>query len=365
MLLIQFHTDAINTSSDSLLKAYFNKIYQNPVYMRPEAFWELPQWAGELSYVLKHNNCAKPQFKVLKKPQKLNDKVIFGSVLDANSSLWIDTIKLNPTAIFHLGGYVNKNTFIKFNNVIFYSSIKHYCNTIIGNKYKYGVDWSLFKGTKTIPRLTLSDGCRNHCSFCTISSKIKEKTEQEILQQVYAMKDLVFKCVYINDKTFGQAKNHTILKWLGKHIKCFNPDFQGFIIQTTASMLPLLPLRQLCLYAVEIGVESFNDKILTKYHKPSREKHIERAEQLINKAGVYYIPNILIGFPEETKQTYLRTINYLNKATLLHMNIYNYVNYKKANNEDVSENSIERSYNTKEQNNCNLWAIKQILKNYL
>jgi histone acetyltransferase (RNA polymerase elongator complex component) len=92
--------------------------------------------------------------------------------------------------------------------------------------------------------------------------------------------------IYLDDKTFGQAKNYTDLVEINRKIRKFNPDFQGFIIQTTAPQLLKMTdqfIQESGIQYIELGVESYNDDILSKVKKPHRTKQLDKAVIKIRK----------------------------------------------------------------------------------
>jgi hypothetical protein len=206
----------------------------------------------------------------------------------------------------------------------------------IGPKFQDGTDYRHFRGTKVIPRLALSKGCLHNCFFCGVEGKGKAPTEVDrsvVDEQIASFKDLKPRLVYINDKTFGQAKNHSDLVEINKRMKAENPEFQGFIIQTSAAqMTKMTPefLRDAGVKYVEMGVESYNDAILKSVRKPANEKMIDAAVEKIRASGAKFIPNIMIGLPGETPETYSHTLDFLdqNKDIISHVNAYNTALYE-------------------------------------
>jgi tRNA A37 methylthiotransferase MiaB len=238
-----------------------------------------------------------------------------------------------------------------------FESIKNFIE-FLGLNYKEGYNYSHFKDYEVIPRLTLSTGCLNNCTFCTIEKILKEVHIGTILRQTRSFKPLKFKLVYINDKTFGQCANYKLLPGLYREIKTYNKKFEGFIIQTTTSQFLKLDnefIHEAHIKFIELGIETFNDPILKKYHKPSNEFLSEQSIDKIRELKtVQLIPNILIGIPEETEFTYARTLNFLNthKNIISHLNIYNLAVYDntplsktlKHTESDKNENSINKSF---------------------
>jgi hypothetical protein len=189
-----------------------------------------------------------------------------------------------------------------------------------------------------------------------------------VQQQLNAFKDLEFELVYLNDKTFGQAKNYKDLSVINEQIKKFNPGFKGFIIQTTAPQFNKLDeewLKKSGILYVELGVESYNNNILSKVNKPHRTKTIDAAVEKLRRLNLKFIPNIMVGLAgkdkatgkiwTETAQTYKNTTDFLfkNRDIISHTNTYVLATYKGTeledqlgvdNDSDADENIVNKSW---------------------
>jgi len=219
---------------------------------------------------------------------------------------------------FVLGGYVAaagwRRSRLDTHGLQWFDSIPELC-LCFDYDYKYGTDWGLFAGERTIPRLTMSTGCSNKCTFCTIPNTVTQLDYKSIQVQIEALKHLRFKLVYLDDKTFGQADNANELKYIYNDIKAFNPAFRGFIVQTTAYEIVYHWHTDFWgdnhVRAVEIGVETFNSLLLAKYRKPATVSTIQCAVELLHCAGLDVIVNLILGLPGETAETYMNTFEFL------------------------------------------------------
>jgi hypothetical protein len=360
-------TDLINRDSpDDIASGYYSAIWdkkRNDGYVKPDEFWELPLWIAELSFSLQGE---KELCIIEDEKQTLPDAdYYFFSVLDVNKQIISQIIHDNPKKHFIIGGYADMtDLWYDHSNIDYFQSIR-VCVETLGFDYEYGLDYSLFAGTPCIPRLTLSTGCRHKCKFCTIPDKVDQFGPGDILRQIEAMKVLNFKLVYVNDKTFGQCKNYKNLKFIYNTIKRYNPDFDGFIIQTTCNQV--LKFREndidLCglgVRVVEIGVESYNDSILRYYNKPQNLETIRVATIALRNQGLKIIPNIIIGLLYENFASYANTIKWLfeNRNLFYMLNVYNYAVYvdsdindydRKYSPDDTNELKTEKSFHTKSE----------------
>lgn len=319
----------------------------------PKFAYELPLWVTKLRDI---------DFKVCTPDLKTSIsgyEEIYMSVMDVNLLKTVDLIKRHPKTKFILGGYVSKEIFREFPNVQWL------------DKLEEDSDYEIFNSVKCIPRLEMSYGCKYNCSFCSVIKDVYERDEISIINEavnIYA--NLDYKYIYIGDKTFGQAKNYKTLELLNS-IFSKNPQFKGFIIQTTTADLLKLDKQWLIdnkVKYIEIGLESYNDEILKKYQKPSTEDLINKAFDYLKDTDILFIPNVIVGFPEETQITYSKTLGYLTSRQdqISHLNIYNlaiYDNARKVNNlpnkednEDSNENSTIKSWGN------NTWIFNQFTK---
>jgi hypothetical protein len=337
-LLIQFSTELINgdrprTSADD----YYDKLYSNRSgYSRPKDFWELPQWIGVASKNLP--NADVYVVRDMGEAARFLDQAKYGTIafsaLDVNSKLvqgLIDTYK-GKVAI---GGYTDMTPFKGRDNVTVYKTMPEWIKAE-GKTFQDGVDYRHFRGTEVVPRLSLSEGCLHNCDFCGVEGKghaPREVDKAVVDEQIKAFRDLKAKLVYINDKTFGQAQNHQDLIEIRKKIQKDNPAFEGFIIQTSAAQMQKMDpkfLQDAGVKYVEMGVESYNDSILKSVKKPANEKLIDSAVAKIRESGAQFIPNVMIGLPGETPETYQHTLSFLDKNAdvISHVNAYNVALYQ-------------------------------------
>ncbi len=356
----------VTNPADVYFKAIWNHL-DGEGYFKPEHYWEIPTWIAELSYCLDDHELRLWHITELFPLELPEADIYFASVMDCNKEILARIIRTNPNKSFYLGGYIGIEEFYRLfqgcYNVAWCYDIQNACE-ILDIKYQYETDYSLFKGTKCIPRLTLSNGCTNHCRFCTVPNEITMVELDNILQQIDSIEDLDFELIYINDKTFGQASNYKDLECLYDIIRQFNPKFRGFTVQTTCYQILKFygqgaNLKDLGIVNVEIGVESYNDDILKKYNKPQNTGTIDMALNILKSMGVNIIPNIIIGLPGEDIYTYSETLKWVddNKHKFLMLNVTNFVPYTGSNTsdivktkpEDLNQTVCKRSYHTEKE----------------
>lgn len=326
------------TENPSIEEEYYEKFWsfkKSDGYYKPgNDFWEIPKWIAEVDHIISFNKGIKTSLKILIKPKVFvqeEDTTYLFSVMDVNKAFIEQVVSLNVNLKFGLGGYVQLNNY--YPNVTYYEDTKAFALQE-GLEYSYGTDYHLFKGRKCIPRLTLSTGCKHQCKFCTVGNKVIPVKKEHISQQLESFKDLDFKLIYIDDKTFGQCETSIFLKTLVSIIKRYNKKFKGFIIQTTSTMVCKEPelFNNKWIYVVEIGLETYNNAILKQMNKPSNEMVIDEALKILNAYHKNVIPNIILGLPGETFLTYNKTLKWIQKMKkkLYSLNIYSLALYDES-----------------------------------
>jgi hypothetical protein len=361
ILMVQFSNDLLSgitkgTSAADEASRYYDQLYggSREGYARLHDFWEIPQWIGYISHMEPDADVyvVRDMAEAKKFLNEAGYKHVLFSSLDVNAK-YIKDLANSYKGKFSVGGYADPKEFEGIKNIIFYPTMKAWANAA-GIPYSEGVDYRHFQGSDVIPRLTMSQGCLHRCAFCTIPKKLDITSPEVVRQQADAIAKLGSKLVYLNDKTFGQASNYQDLAELNDRIKAKNPDFQGFVVQTTSTQLLKLPeewLKKSGIKFVELGIETYNDPILTELHKPqSYARFTDQAIEKLRRLKIALIPNIIIGLPGETEQTYQNTLDFLkrNEDIISHANIYNLAIYKDSElgkNVALSADSTENDFN--------------------
>jgi len=384
VLLCQFSNKLLNPKNNSLSDRYYNALYEHKEqdgYYRDNNFFEIPLWIAEICGSI-GSNFRKELYIITDIKQAIDDirekyaDYVLFSVLDVNKEYVAEIAKhyLNGAKVC-VGGYIDFSYFHN-KNIHIFNSIKDFIE-FLGLKYEYNLDYSLFPAYQTIPRLTLSTGCLNRCKFCTVEKTVTAVTEIDILKQIESFRTLQFKLIYLNDKTFGQSQNFTMLYDLYSIVKSYNSDFVGFIIQTTCMNILDNSLQELLksgiVFAVELGIETFNDDLLYDLNKPQTEQVIINAMETLKKYQVKIIPNIIIGIINENEYTYTKTLNFLRhyQKDIYLLNIYNLAIYdntelaqkiNKNSNDDTNENITDKTFYSTSQKVANEKFYREVFR---
>lgn len=365
VVMFQFSSGKLyDDRTPEIMTQYYNKLYSGvrEGYTRPNDFWEIPQWISNVAYMVPDSDVY--VIRDISEAEKFINssqyKMALFSVMDVNKDEVRRLAENNRSNTkIGIGGYSDMSMFHGIKNVQLFTDLKQ-LSQYLNVPYKKGYNFKHFTGVKCIPRLTLSSGCLHKCTFCVIPKNLSETDKEAIDQQVESFKNLNASLIYIDDKTFGQAGNYFYLVNIFDKMKSNNPDFEGFIIQTTALQMRKLNaswLKAAGIKYIELGIESYNNAILKRYKKPANEQIIDDAVEKIRDAGINFIPNIIVGFPEETYQTYKHTYDFIvrNSDIISHMNIYNLAVYdhtelsnmiKVKFDSDADENVITKSFHS-------------------
>ena len=363
-LLIQFSSDLLNGGrrrGASASERYFDKLYRNREgYARTFDFWEVPLWIARITgmtpkadvYVIRDMAEAK-----LFLAEAGYSNVAF-SALDVNEKYISEVAASLPDVKFSVGGYTKFDNLKSMPNITIFEAMDEFARQnglpdVPMYSYRH------FAGTRIIPRLTMSRGCKHRCAFCSVARGVKPATKAEIDSQIESIRDLDAEYVYLDDKTFGHADNFRYLLEVYDRIKEFNPDFKGFIIQTTSMAINRMPakfLKDAHIEYVELGVETYNEPILLAQKKPhSFKTHTDPAVKKLRALGIKFIPNIVVGFKQETAETYANTLNWLkdNMDIISHINVYALAIYEGTeladsievkSEADMNENTARKSF---------------------
>ncbi len=295
------------TAPDNPALEYYKRAYQeHPGFAMPEHYMEVPTWipvvSGKLPGYVKALHVVEDVLETAGAMLQFRyeNALFLASVMDVNAEVIRKLVHMSQDKKWVLSGYVDPTMFDEYENVTWINSVSE-LGEVFDFWYPLGKpDYSLFKGEKTVPRITLSEGCLYDCAFCTISRKVVERSEPDILGQVDALRDLWFDLVYVDDKTFGQARNWALLKVLGPYIKSYNPYFRGFVVQTTVPMALKHAEEWATQYHVryiEVGVEHVDAEYLHRMRKPYNVNQLAALMHHLEDVPVGFIPNIMFALP--------------------------------------------------------------------
>lgn len=310
-------SDSLMMSGDADAKwvdDYYAKVYEGmPGYRKPEHYMELPLWIPVISGMAgdRYGQQVHMVTNVEESAQELAETpgTLLFSTIESNAPQTKELLERLSNKRIIMGGHVDPADFAKYPNVTFLGSPSELQQHLSGLNANATPDNKLFTGVETIPRLTLSGGCLFACEFCMVPRQITTPSEDAIWEQVESFKPLGFELVYLDDKSFGQAPNWRMIGQVTEEIRKYNPDFKGYIVQTTANIAAgdsrkedgsIEAFKELGVQYTEIGVESVNPETFLAMRKPYHLKHLETVMEKARDLDMPIIPNFIFGHPLDT-----------------------------------------------------------------
>lgn len=191
-------------------------------------------------------------------------------------------------------------------------------------------------GDRTRTFLKVQDGCNYFCSFCTIPlargrsrNESIEKTVK-VAEEIAAtdVKEIVLTGVNLGD--FGQSTNETffdLIKELDKikgidrfRISSIEPNLlSDDVIHFVSQSRSFVP-------HFHVPLQSGSDNILSlmrrRYRTNLYTERIKRIKELMPHACIGV--DVIVGFPGETEEEFLKTYNYLNELDVSYLHVFTY-----------------------------------------
>ena len=178
------------------------------------------------------------------------------------------------------------------------------------------------KGTAVLS----NKGCRAKCSFCSVrhfnGKGVRAKSIQTVIDEIAELKEKygINHITWLDDDLFYDAKRSLDLfnEIVRKNFNITWDASNGLIASAAVAHPELLDASEEsgCIGAY-FGVESGNDEILAKIHKPSGVKHYLKLGELMKKYPKIFTKGFLIvGFPDETMSQIRDTINMATQMAL-------------------------------------------------
>ncbi|MCK4669676.1 MAG: B12-binding domain-containing radical SAM protein [Nanoarchaeota archaeon] len=174
-----------------------------------------------------------------------------------------------------------------------------------------------------IGSIVTSRGCPYQCTFCagklTTGQRIRKRSIENIMEEIellynkYGVRE-----IHIIDDTF--TSNKELVKGFCAGLK--ERDFKISLTFPNGVRLNSLDEEMLTLlkeagcYAMSVGIESGNQKILNDMQKGLTLEIIEEKIKLINKFNIDINGFFIVGYPTETKETIMDTIKFARKLPI-------------------------------------------------
>ena len=168
---------------------------------------------------------------------------------------------------------------------------------------------------RNMPMLA-SRGCPYACTFCESKSmwtrKVRYRSPENVIAEMKQMYNFGVRKVNFDDDTFGVSK---------KNIKSINDLLHQELPKMTYTCETVVQLakdenvvkdmkRGGCT-ATFVGIESGNNEILKKIKKTQTTKECVQAMKNLRKHGIESHAFIMVGFPDETEETFKQTMDFI------------------------------------------------------
>ena len=163
-----------------------------------------------------------------------------------------------------------------------------------------------------------SRGCPYACTFCESKSiwtrKVRYRSPKNIVAELKQMHEFGINKVNFDDDTFGISK---------KNVKAINDLMHDELPNMTYTCETVVQLakdenvvkdmkRGGCT-ATFVGIESGNNEILKKIKKTQTTDECIQAMKNLRKHGIESHAFIMVGFPDETEETFKQTMDFIPK----------------------------------------------------
>lgn len=173
-----------------------------------------------------------------------------------------------------------------------------------------------FKNFPVAP-VIMTRGCPFFCTYCAghlvAGRKIRLRSVKSVIEEIkilyyqYGIKE-----IHIEDDNF--TFSHGFVKEFCNELKANNLKItwtcpNGVRLDTLTKDL-LLTMKEAGLYSISVGIESGSNKILRDMKKNLSTEKIREKINLIRECGLEVCGFFIIGYPTETRQDIIKTINF-------------------------------------------------------
>jgi len=163
-----------------------------------------------------------------------------------------------------------------------------------------------------------SRGCPYACTFCESKAmwtrKVRYRSPENIVAELKLMREFGINQVNFDDDTFGVSK---------KNIKAMNdlmhdelPDMTytcETVVQLAKDENVVKDMKRGGCTGTYVGIESGNNEMLKKIKKTQTTDECIQAMQNLRKHNIESHAFIMVGFPDETEETFKQTMDFIPK----------------------------------------------------
>ena len=155
-------------------------------------------------------------------------------------------------------------------------------------------------------------GCPHACGFCACKNfqPVKIRKVANIIKELQQVENLGIRSVLFQDELFTMSTkriNEICSSIIENNIKL------NWAVRSRANLInieSLLMMKKAGCFNVHLGIESGTDRILTKMKKNLTVDIIKKSVSMIKQAGLSCSASFMLGYPTETKEEILETIDF-------------------------------------------------------
>lgn len=177
--------------------------------------------------------------------------------------------------------------------------------------------WSVpHKGIVKFTTLMTTRGCPFNCIFCSthtvFGKKIRERSVDNVLDEIeYLVKKLKIRHFTFIDDTLTVNRQRIMSICQGIIKRKLNVTWEGWTRAHTVDKELLELMHQAGFIRVSFGIESGDPEILKIIKKGVTLTQIENAYKIAKEVGLETRGSVMLGHPFETKETALRTLEFI------------------------------------------------------
>lgn len=168
-----------------------------------------------------------------------------------------------------------------------------------------------------IAPIIITRGCPFSCTYCAgylvSGKKIRQRSVKSVIEEIKTLyHDYNIREIHIEDDNFTMY--HDLVYDFCRQLKENNLNISwtcpnGVRLDSLDEKL-LLTMKEAGLYSISVGIESGSDKILRDMKKSLTTAKIKDKMKLIKDCGLEVSGFFIIGYPTETRETIMETINF-------------------------------------------------------
>ena len=158
-------------------------------------------------------------------------------------------------------------------------------------------------------------GCPYRCNFCVMSTLgWKQRPVDNILKELDSLASLGVKELLFLDQTFGIRRERTTL-FLDQMIRRrYGFGWVCFVRPDILDRESLAHMKRAGCHSLIIGLESGSQEVLNGASKDYNLQQVAEGFELARGLGLKRIATVILGLPEETGETFERTMRFLREV---------------------------------------------------